>query len=101
MCGITDFGRLYPSCRSFPSDRASRYVCHCLLMHGISYYTSFDCEKGERYYLECDKNVSSIITFPFTNKAYLVCIKGWLGPFIQSCRVGHVWNDTQKECVQE
>jgi hypothetical protein len=100
ICGSRDLEGLFPSCISFASDRALRYICDCWTGN-VLYYTSFDCEKGERYYPKCDENVSSVGAVPFTNKAYLVCLKGSSGPFIKSCRVGHVWNDTQKECMQE
>jgi hypothetical protein len=96
-----DFKGIFSSCISFVSDRALRYICDCLRRNSTSYYTPFDCKKDKPFYPKCDANVSSVTAVSFTNKAYVVCVKGWPDPIIQSCRVGHVWNDTQKECVPE
>jgi len=72
-----------------------------LSRNSTDYYTPFDCKKDKPFYPKCDENVSSVTAIPFTNKAYVVCVKGWPFPVIQSCKVGHVWNDAQKECVPE
>jgi hypothetical protein len=101
VCGPTDFGRMLPRCIRFPSDRALRYFCHCYANDDISYYTPYDCGKGERYYIDCDEKGLRVGAVPFTNKAYFVCLDYFNIPVIQSCRLGHVWNDTQKECIPE
>jgi hypothetical protein len=41
------------------------------------------------------------VAIPFTTKGYYVCRLGFPLSFVQSCRVGHVWNDKQKQCVRE
>ena len=91
-------------CRSFPSDRVLSYYCECQKEVDDRldvYFASSNCYKDDLYELSCVGTWHGVLAVPFTNKGYYVCRHGFLLSFVQSCRVGHVWNNTQKECVQE
>jgi hypothetical protein len=95
-------------CRSFPSDRALSYYCEChkeidAFYHSFLevYFAPSNCHKDHLYKPSCEAIRDGVVAVPFTNKGYYVCRRRHLLSFVRSCRVGHVWNDTQKECVQE
>ena len=108
MCEKTACGgdsvQMKGACRSFPSDRALSYYCEC---HKEAddfldvYFAPSNCYKDDLYKPICAVRENGAVAIPFTNKGYYVYRHGDIFSFLQSCRLGHVWNDTQKECVQE
>jgi hypothetical protein len=102
-CGTVS-NQMEAVCRSFPSDRALSYYCECRKeVDDVFevYFAPSNCHTDDLYMLSCGGMRNDVVAVPFTNKGYYVCYRGYLLTFVQSCRIGHVWNDTQKECVHE
>ncbi|CAF1523772.1 unnamed protein product, partial [Rotaria sordida] len=90
-------------CHGFTSDKALPYICICHMKNAPEerFVALNNCHSGEIFHKVCDGKEPFVGALPFTNKAFYICLPGWVNARVRSCDLDHVWNYTQKECVLE
>jgi len=94
---------IVPECVPYTSDKALLYICTCYAdkYRGSLFYAFNDCHSKKVFYKYSDRKEPVLGAFPFTNKAFYICLSHRFNVRVESCNLHHVWNDTLKECVPE
>ncbi|CAF4266059.1 unnamed protein product, partial [Rotaria sordida] len=90
-------------CHGFTSDKTLPYICLCHMKSAPEerFVALNSCHSEEIFHKVCDGKEPFVGALPFTNKAFYICLPGWMNARVKSCDLDHVWNGTQKECVPE